>query len=43
MKTGQKMCPLEKECIDELLESIESHFFVKMEVPAVYEYKEEAT
>lgn len=43
LKTGQKMCPLEKECIDELLESIESHFFVKMEVPAVYEYKEEAT
>ena len=43
LKTGQKMCPLEKECIDELLESIESHFFVKMEVPAVFEYKEEAT
>lgn len=39
LKTGQKMCPLEKECIDELLGSIEEQYFVKIENTAVYEYK----
>lgn len=41
LKTGQKMCPLEKECIDELLGSIEEQCFVQIGDTAIYEYKEE--
>lgn len=40
LKTGLKMCPLEKECIDELLGCIEEQYFVQIEDTAVYEYKE---
>lgn len=41
LKMGVKMCPIEKECIDELLLSIDKSSYIKNEELKIYEYIKE--